>query len=594
MKKRNLFAIALAGLMLGSCSKDVVDNGNGASWNENGEGYISLAINLPTGSGSRANGDFSDGEGKEYAVKNAILMLFASDSESESGAVFNSAYNLNLGNWNTVGTESDQITSTARIVQKIGEITQSHIYALVVLNNNGIISVDGTDIMINENKWSVEPPTQRTLQELNKAVAAVAVSEKGVWNTDGYFMSNSPLLNGAAPSGNSFTLATINKDCIEKTEQEALQNPAANIFVERVQAKIQVNNGVQENQNKFEITNSDGTSVTYYYTLNNWEIDNYNTQTTLTRQFKDTWAGYSNSLLSPTNYRFVDKLEVKAGCGYRTYWGEDVNYANDDNDPTLKTQQESATPTVDNAFGNYDYCFENTSSSNQPDADELTRIIVKAQLGTQDGGYADFFTVNDDRSTIYIKNGTGAASIQDRIKAFVLADQGVQDAIKAAAVGDFDGAKLNVKLTLGESGVLTDQNAVTVTVAETSGIGDPAKAAINSAISKALYSSGKYNIIINYYKDGVCYYDAYIRHFNDAEAPLEVNGNEALFTDANLLGRYGVLRNNWYVLNVKSIKGIGDSTVPVVPSEPVDKEELFLSVEINIMPWVKREQDVDL
>lgn len=591
MKKRNLFAIALAGLMLGSCSKDVVDNGNGASWNENGEGYISLAINLPTGSGSRANGDFSDGEGKEYAVKNAILMLFASDSESESGAVFNSAYNLNLGNWNIVGTESDQITSTARIVQKIGEITQSYIYALVVLNNNGIISVDGTDIKINGNKWSVEPQTQRTLQELNEAVAAVAVSEKGVWNTDGYFMSNSPLLNGEAPNGKSFTLATINKDCIEKTEQEALQNPAANIFVERVQAKIQVNNGVQESQNKFEITNSDGTTATYYYTLNNWEIDNYNTQTTLTRQFKDTWVGYSNRILESTNYRFVDKQEVKAGCGYRTYWGEDVNYANDDNDPILKTQQKDATPTVDNAFGNYDYCFENTSSSNQPDADELTRIIVKAQLGTQDGSYVDFFTVNDDRSTIYI-NGTGAASIQDRIKAFVLADQGVQDAIKAAAVGDFDGTKLNVKLTLGDSGVLTEQNAVTVTVAETSGIDDPTS--INSAISTALYSDGKYNITINYYQGGVCYYDAYIRHFNDAEAPLEVNGNEALFTDANLLGRYGVLRNNWYVLNVKSIKGIGDSTVPVVPSEPVDKEELFLSVEINIMPWVKREQNVDL
>lgn len=603
MKKKVLFSIALAGLMLGSCSKDAIDNGgNGASWNENGEGYISLAVNLPTGSGSRANGDFADGEGKEYAVKDAILMLFSNTTDNEAGATFKSAYNLNLGNWEN--NSSEQITSTARIVQKINEITDENIYALVVLNANGVLTVtENAGIKVNGNDW-----TASTLADLNDKVADV--TGKGTWSGTGYLMSNSPLysakVESGSPTGKSSTLAKIDGTKIYPTYEEAAENPAGSIFVERAQAKVQVFDKTKttSNINTFTITASDGTPVTYYYTLNNWEIDNYNTQTTLTRKFTDTWAGYSNSLLTAANYRFVDDEEVKTGFGYRTYWGEDVNYANDDTDPALTTQQKSATPTVDNAFGNYEYCFENTTSSNQPNADELTRIIVKAQLGKEDGAYADFFTVNDDRSIIYINdaNNAGDGSIQKRIKSYLLNDSGVEEAInKAQPTNDFTEANLTVTLNMSNSGILNNKDNITVTLADNiDGIDADEKVAIETAIKEALYSEDEQvvtnKINFNYYKDGVCYYDAYIRHFDETEAPLENKTTRATANtdDQDLLGRYGILRNNWYVLNVNSVKGIGDSTVPVVPSEPVDKEELYLSVEINIMPWVMREQDVDL
>lgn len=130
-------------------------------------------------------------------------------------------------------------------------------------------------------------------------------------------------------------------------------------------------------------------------------------------------------------------------------------------------------------------------------------------------------------------------------------------------------------------------------------ISEEEQTTIKTAINNALYSEVESNVTnhinIDYYKGGVCYYDAFIRHFNDDEAPLEKNGTDAkIEEDKDLLGRYGVVRNNWYVLNVNSVKGIGDSTVPELPAEPVDAEEFFLSVEINIMPWAKRTQDVDL
>lgn len=71
MKKTKLFALAFATLALGACSNDdIVDQqGGGAQWNAEGEGYVSLSIQLPSQSGSRANDDYEDGTPDEYDVR---------------------------------------------------------------------------------------------------------------------------------------------------------------------------------------------------------------------------------------------------------------------------------------------------------------------------------------------------------------------------------------------------------------------------------------------------------------------------------------------------------------------------------------------
>lgn len=596
--------------MLGSCSKDAIDSGNGASWNENGEGFISLSLNIPatTGTASRANGDFADGEAGEFAVNDAILLLFTNaNADNAEEATFNSAYNLSMGNWED--NASEQITSTARIVQQINEIEASYIYALVVLNPNGVISVaDENGLNVNNTAWNAK---SKTLSNLNTTVAAV--TGKDTWNTSGFLMSNSPLystaVSSATPGGTVSTLAKIDASKIYPTEAEATANPAASIFVERAQAKVQVMNNTTTtpNTNTFTIKDGAGTDVTYTYSLTNWELDNYNTQSKLTREFDNTWAGYSNSLLTPANYRFVDNEEVKTNYGYRTYWGKDVNYESAVLVTTkLTTQAGKADPTVDNTFGNSVYCLENTSSAYSPNANELTRIIVKAELKKgADGEVASFFVVNNDRSIIYTNDAAaGEASIQKRIKAYLLSNPGVVQAISnAEPSSDFTESNLTVTLNLNskDSGILNNKTDITVALTDIEGINisEEEQTTIKTAINNALYSEVESNVTnhinIDYYKGGVCYYDAFIRHFNDDEAPLEKNGTDTkIEEDKDLLGRYGVVRNNWYVLNVNSVKGIGDSTVPELPAEPVDAEEFFLSVEINIMPWAKRTQDVDL
>lgn len=61
------------------------------------------------------------------------------------------------------------------------------------------------------------------------------------------------------------------------------------------------------------------------------------------------------------------------------------------------------------------------------------------------------------------------------------------------------------------------------------------------------------------------------------------------------LGRYGVLRNNWYELSVKSISNLGYPEVPEVkPETPDDENDQYINVEVKILDWAKRSQQVEL
>lgn len=110
----------------------------------------------------------------------------------------------------------------------------------------------------------------------------------------------------------------------------------------------------------------------------------------------------------------------------------------------------------------------------------------------------------------------------------------------------------------------------------------------NNAILAAVNAGKK----VSCYANGVAYYPVMIRHFDDNQTPwrnVEYGGNEN-----NFLGRYGVLRNNWYEINVTGIRDIGYADVPEVYGTPDDPMESYISVEINVLSWAKRSQNVGL
>ena len=103
----------------------------------------------------------------------------------------------------------------------------------------------------------------------------------------------------------------------------------------------------------------------------------------------------------------------------------------------------------------------------------------------------------------------------------------------------------------------------------------------------------------------MAYYKVLIKHFGDDETPLPATvagtGYNDIYgsTDANrirdFLGRYSVVRNNWYNIDLTGIKHIGKPSVPEIPTDtPDDEIDSYLKVRINVLSWAKRTQSVVL
>lgn len=582
MKRFNLIPLALTTLMLGACSsEDGLNLGGGNSVAQGEKGYISFSLNLPTvkSTANRANDDFDDGAATEYNVKDATLLLFSGANESE--ATFAGAYPLSL----TGGTsDGDNITTTYQIAQKVTKPVGANVYAMVIINgktSNVLTESGGT--------WSIkgQPLTASTTKYEDLAGAAYNLSNTDVANIasttgDGCFlMTNAPLYTQAGgvsnPTGGSVqTLTEINPNNIFTTEEEAKANPAANVYVERAVAKVTVTGNTTGTQDDGNIAN---------YIINGWTLDVTNQSSYLVRNVKDAdWWGLT---ADGKDYRFVGAAAVADGL-YRTYWGIDPNYSTEGTFTTLA----GTTPTSLKAVGENDYCLENTFDLARMNQDQTTRVIVAAALDfNKDGKGDDFYVLDNDKSNTALT----LEGITNTIKAAYLANGTVVGLLEA---------NLKPNQSIGEDDleVTLDEKATTggyVTVSEitikdesasnfTNGIPEGLQAANNDAIIADVNAAHK----IAFYKGGVAYYPVMIKHFGDDLTPW-VSG-EYGSNNAKFLGRYGVLRNNWYSINVTGIKSIGDPEVPEIYGTPDDPSESWISVSINILSWAKRSQSVDL
>lgn len=94
-----------------------------------------------------------------------------------------------------------------------------------------------------------------------------------------------------------------------------------------------------------------------------------------------------------------------------------------------------------------------------------------------------------------------------------------------------------------------------------------------------------------------------IKHFGDELTPWNPSTKTAASypdpnSEQNWLGRYGVLRNNWYQLEVTGVAAIGAST----PGElnvnnddtPDDNLKRYISCKINALSWAVRKQNTIL
>lgn len=582
--------------MLGSCSSsdDLNGGGNNTGSNQSVDGYVSLSLNLPTRSGSMSraeNDNFNDGLVDEYAVKNGTLILF--EGANEADATFAGAYKLENLSMNLVGTTTDNITTTTKITQKIKNGLSDgskNFYAIVVLNNNGTLAVDGTNATLKVN--DVDFPPTKKISDLQKLELT---KDASAFKTTGFLMMNAPLANKAGgaldPSSATISVASkIDKDHIYATEALAKANSSATIYVERALAKVDVT----ATSNTGNLT--DNTSVPN--TIKGWILDNTNKKTYYLRNTSNSsdWLSLATNAVAPDKpakpYRFVGDTPMESGVSlYRTYWAKDPNY--NTTPSSLSTDFSTigkTAPTALNNLGEHDYCLENTFDVPNQNQNVTTRVIVAAQL--QDDGKT-FYIVNDD-------------------EAHLLTSDGMKDAVKAAFLSNTDvQAWLKTLLNSGMSIEGTDLEVADITDAGNNTPTITFKSTSSSKFTSSTlptFTADIDNIVksikVATYAKGISYYPVRIKHFGDdltpwkkSETPKPTVSDGAYPTAnqaGNYLGRYGVLRNNWYTVNVEGIKKIGSPVVPEVTGDPDDELAAYISVKINVLSWAKRTQGATL
>ena len=577
--------------MLGSCSSsDDLNGGNNTGSNQSGDGYVSLSLNLPTRSGSMSraeNDNFKDGLADEYAVKNGTLILF--EGASEADATFAGAYELKNLSMNLVGTTTDNITTTTKITQKINNGLSSgtnNFYAIVVLNNNGTLAVDGSNATLKIN--GEDFPSTKKISDLQKLELTKNASE---FNTTGFLMMNAPLASEAGgannPSSATISVASkIDKDHIYATEALAKANSSASIYVERALAKVDVTAS--------KPTGNLDDAPTVPYSVEGWVLDNTNKKTYYLRNTSNSseWLSLKTTSTVPTKpYRFVgDDPTEAAGSLYRTYWAQDPNY---DAKPTVLSTDfntiGNSVPAALKSLSDHDYCLENTFTVGQQNQDVTTRVIVAAKLGTG----STFYVVNDNEKTL-------------------LDADGMKKAVKSAFLNNTDvqawiNKDLKTSETIGEGDL---------DVADITSAGNNKPTITIKSTSAGKYTSGTLPVVdtkiqaimdgikVATYENGISYYPVRIKHFGDdltpwksSETPLPTVSDGAYpLTNqaANYLGRYGVLRNNWYNIDVQGIKKLGSPVVPEVTGDTDDELAAYISVKINVLSWATRKQSATL
>lgn len=586
MNKLKLFPIALTALVLGACSsEDIIDNGGQGPVAQGEKGYISLAINLPTTPSTRANDQFDDGLEAEYKVNDATLLIF--NGTDEASAVFSGAYELGSMSQTTIG---GNITASYNVTQEITKPGAGNVYALVVVNKGNVLTNDG------EWKLKGESLTGKTFDYFRTTAQTLTASELAYVKSDAegsFFMTNAPLYTNPGGvtdpnGGNAVTLTKINTENIYSTQAEAEDNPAASIYVERAVAKVTVTNSN---------TGSAGSSLTYAIT--GWTLDVTNTKSYIVRNVKGAdWWRYQAA--NSNDYRFVGSAAVAAGL-YRTYWAYDPNYTSLVEGDFTKL--EGTIPASLTEVGKNAYCLENTFNVANMNQNQATRVIVAAKLtmaGAEESG--DFYILDNDKNTIFTKENAVNA-----IKAEYLTNPAVVAALQDPTTGLKGGQSIGeADLTVNFDSKETTGGDLTVTEIT---ISEDRKGDFKGGdIPAVLKADGNNDIIaavnagkkVSYYKGGVAYYPVMIRHFDEDQTPWTAEGKTESYpntdnkAEANWLGRYGVLRNNWYNIDVTAIKTIGSADVPDVYGTPDDPMESWISVEINVLSWAKRSQNVEL
>lgn len=571
MKIKHLFGLAVIAAMTASCSsnEDLGTAGPGTGTNEAGVGYATFTINLPSVSGTRAadagGAEMDEGTAKEYAVKSATALIFQKYGSDEGSCKFVESVDLPTAaaDW-TDDTTGGITTTSKKLVAKLTNVdTKNQYYVLVLLNNN---KTGGVKVPL--------PTVGQSYNEWNSQILTPSVDDLAADND--FYMANAPLKGTASPT----TLVTINKENIYSSKEKAeAGTSAATVYVERGVAKMSVTDPATKTVIDKATDNPTKSTVEF----NNWALDITNKRTYAVHNIDGLSTDFSAIWTTP---RFI-------GTNSRVYWGKDPNYNLDNLNKTDKDAERkkefnfiNATSGINKAFTESAYCLENTFNLANMYQGQTTRVIFKATYTPKD----------DAGNPLADKDGT-FYTIGNMTT--ILNEAALKTAVNTAATSVLPGCTVdytNLKQEGSHVITLTDIKDSTgkTLVADTDYSGMTGTQIVKEINDKLGLKAGRPEemVGINTYLKGATYYIARVKHF----CSLTWQSGES-YGDNNLkyLGRYGMLRNNWYELKVGNVYGPGYPGVPPVdPNQPDDENEKYLSVSVKILSWAKRSDTVDL
>ena len=251
----------------------------------------------------------------------------------------------------------------------------------------------------------------------------------------------------------------------------------------------------------------------------------------------------------------------------RIHWGKSFFYGK-----TYNSDNYSYVSAI-SSFPENEYIKENTLKAKEQLYKHTTRVVLKATYKT--GATATDLIKMGNTTELLTRDGFKAL-VEDKLENVV-------------------NKKGTVTLKAGSAGYKSLTDLVTVTT----GSGDNAPElsdADYTTLAEALGMATVDEEGFAYYAGGVCYYPILIKHF--AEDTIDDINTKDDYTDAHE-GRYGVLRNNWYDINVNSISKIGQPTIPDpkdddTPDDKKTDEFDAVKVAIQMLNWAKRSQNVTL
>ena len=209
------------------------------------------------------------------------------------------------------------------------------------------------------------------------------------------------------------------------------------------------------------------------------------------------------------------------------------------------------------------YCPENTMEASAQLNGQTTGVVYKVKYAPVDGYYTELAKDGTDN---YSQMFAKVLNLADK-------DEAITDKIFTEAT---TADKPNGTFYSYNGYVFkTKAGARLYKAIATANTGDDAKA-VNAA-----FKANENDDDIQTYKEGYCYYTAWIKH-NPGGTTMQQD-------------KYGVVRNFWYELKVNNIKKLGYSKPTYKdPKDPDDKAEASIQVQVMIKKWRLVKQNVDL